>query len=217
MASPSPRSTSSSSRRRPTSSTASAPRSRWARARPRRAAATTAPPLAGASDSELVAAAEQQAAEREQALSKLKKDAEKYAAFVAKNAWQLPIPAGVYHLTARFGEYGLWSGMHTGLDFAAPTGTPIVSIANGTVTFTGYDGSYGNKVVVTLENGTEIWYCHMSAIAVHDGQSVVGGQQVGNVGSTGHTTGPHLHLEVRPGAGDPVDPYQALVYHGVTP
>lgn len=173
--------------------------------------------LEGASEQELLAAAEELSAEREEALAALAEDAEKFAAFVAKNAWQLPITSGVYNLTARYGEYGLWSSMHTGLDFAAPYGTRITAVASGIVTFADYDGAYGNRVAVTLENGTEIWYCHMSEIGVELGDTVIAGQQVGNVGTTGHTTGAHLHLEVRPGAGDPVDPYDALIYHGVQP
>ena len=166
----------------------------------------------------LQAAAEAQAKERNAAMRSLVADAEKYAAEIAKNAWQLPITAGVYHLTSRFGECsGLWSHCHTGLDFAAPSGTPIHAVANGVVTSTGYDGSYGNKTVVMLEDGTELWYAHQSAYAVNVGDTVVGGQVIGYVGSTGNTTGPHLHLEVRPGAGDPVDPYYALIAHGVSP
>ena len=62
----------------------------------------------------------------------------------------------------RFGEYGLWSSYHTGLDFNGDDGDPIKSIANGVVTSVGYDGAYGNKTVVTLEDGTEIWYCHQT-------------------------------------------------------
>jgi len=71
--------------------------------------------------------------------------------------------------------------------------------------------------VMTLEDGTELWYCHQSAFSVQPGDQVVGGQPIGLVGATGNTTGPHLHLEVRPGGGDAVDPYQALVVHGVQP
>ena len=112
---------------------------------------------------------------------------------------------------------GLWSSNHTGLDFAAPSGTPIVAVANGTITKTGYAGSYGNQTIETLEDGTEIWYCHQSAIGVQRRRPVSGGQQIGSVGATGNTTGPHLHLEVRPGGGDPVDPYKALVLHGLKP
>ena len=116
-----------------------------------------------------------------------------------------------------YGEYGLWSSYHTGLDFNGNDGDPIKSIANGVVTFVGYDGAYGNKTIVTLEDGTEIWYCHQSAFNVSEGQTVRAGEIIGAVGSTGHVTGSHLHVEVRPGGGDPVDPYAAFVVHGVTP
>ena len=132
-----------------------------------------------------------------------------------ENLWHLPV-AG-YHLTARFGDYGLWSSYHTGLDFAAPSGTPIYAVANGTISSASYDGSYGNKTVETLEDGTELWYCHQTSFVVSAGETVHAGELIGYIGSTGHVTGPHLHLEVRPGGGDPVDPYSALVVHGVTP
>ena len=133
-----------------------------------------------------------------------------------ENAWHLPTRG--YHLTARFGATsGPWSSFHTGLDFAAPSGTPIFAVASGVITETGWAGSYGNRTVETLPDGTELWYAHQSAIGVKPGQHVVGGQTIGAVGSTGNTTGPHVHLEVRPGGGDPVDPYQALIVHGVHP
>jgi murein DD-endopeptidase MepM/ murein hydrolase activator NlpD len=171
-----------------------------------------------AADENLQAAAEKQAKQRNAALAALAASAEKQATLIAKNFWQLPVQAGAYHLTSRFGECsGLWSHCHTGLDFAAPSGTPIHAIANGTVTSVGYDGSYGNKTVVTLEDGTELWYCHQTAYAVSSGQQVRAGEVIGSVGSTGNVTGPHVHVEVRPGAGDPVDPYAALVAHGVQP
>ncbi|MBF4161738.1 M23 family metallopeptidase [Nocardioides sp. CBS4Y-1] len=162
-------------------------------------------------------AVEAQAEQRNAALAQLAASAEKRSSVLAENAWGLPVAAGAYHLTARFGEYGLWSSYHTGLDFAAPTGTTIMAIAGGTVTSAGYDGAYGNKTVVTLDDGTEIWYCHQTTINVSVGQSVVSGQPIGTVGSTGHVTGPHVHIEVRPGGGDPVDPYAAMVAHGDTP
>ena len=174
--------------------------------------------LRDAADQDLQAAAEKQAKQRNAALAALAASAEKQASLIAKNAWQLPVPPGVYHLTSRFGECSsLWSHCHTGLDFAAPSGTPIHAIANGTVTSVGYDGSYGNKTVVTLEDGTELWYCHQTAYAVSSGQQVRAGEVIGSVGSTGNVTGPHLHVEVRPGAGDPVDPYAALLAHGIQP
>lgn len=172
--------------------------------------------LSAYADSPLVDAAESQERERNQALANLAQQAQTYSDHLEKNAWVLPV-AG-YHLTARFGDYsGLWSTFHTGLDFAAPSGTPIVAVANGVVTSAGYDGSYGNKTVITLEDGTELWFCHQTSYAVSVGETVHAGEVIGYVGSTGNVTGPHLHLEVRPGGGDPVDPYAALVAHGVTP
>ena len=172
--------------------------------------------LQDAADARLLQAAEAQAAERNAELKSLGKAAEARASEIAKNKWHLPTTG--YHLTARFGMAGgLWASNHTGLDFAAPTGTPIVAVANGVITETGYDGSYGNKTVERLQDGTEIWYAHQSAIGVQVGENVTGGQAIGQIGSTGNTTGPHLHLEVRPGGGDPVDPFQALIFHGVTP
>jgi murein DD-endopeptidase MepM/ murein hydrolase activator NlpD len=167
-------------------------------------------------DSKLVAKAEDAAKARAQALAALGKAAEKQSARIRANLWVLPLSS--YHLSAGFGEVSyLWSSVHTGLDFAAPSGTPITSIARGVVTEVGYDGAYGNKTVVTLDDGTEIWYCHQTSYAVSVGESVSQGEVIGYVGSTGNTTGPHLHLEVHPGAGDPVDPFAALVAHGVTP
>ncbi|WP_243056795.1 M23 family metallopeptidase [Nocardioides sp. SR21] len=171
--------------------------------------------LGDSSDAELVAEAEDQLKERNAALLALAKKTQAQSDKLALNQWVIPLSG--YHLTARFGEYGLWSSYHTGLDFAADPGTPIHSVANGVVTSAGYDGAYGNKTVVTLDDGTELWFCHQTSIYVSPGDEVRAGDLIGTVGSTGHVTGPHLHLEVRPGAGDPVDPYEALVVHGVTP
>ena len=171
--------------------------------------------LADSTDADLQAEVEQQAEERNAALTELAAAAQKQANKIKANQWVLPVIG--YHLTARFGEYGLWSSYHTGLDFAADTGTPIYAVANGVITSTSYDGAYGNKTVLTLEDGTELWFCHQNAFNVSVGQEVHAGDLIGYVGSTGHVTGPHLHLEVRPGGGDPVDPYAALVVHGVTP
>lgn len=148
-------------------------------------------------------------------LMSLAQKAEKRSAVIEENQWVVPLDG--YRLTARFGEYGLWSSYHTGLDFAAPTGTEIRAMANGVVTETGYDGAYGNKTVITLDDGTELWFCHQTSIEVSAGQTVRAGERIGTVGSTGNVTGPHLHLEVRPGAGDPVDPYSAMAVNGVQP
>ncbi len=172
--------------------------------------------LGDATDAKLQKSAEAKNAQRNTALQKLSAQAEAQAQKIKRNQWVLPVSG--YRLTARFAESsGLWASTHTGLDFAAPSGTPLVAVANATVTSTGYDGAYGNKTVLTLEDGTEIWYCHQTSIDVSVGQKVNAGQRIGTVGSTGNSTGPHLHLEVRPGGGDPVDPYSHLAHHGVQP
>jgi len=171
--------------------------------------------LGDAAGMELEAQVEAQAEQRDTALAQLADQAEKRAGILAENAWILPLTD--YRLTATFGEYGLWSNYHTGLDFAAPSGTPLMAMARGVVTSAGYEGAYGYKTVFRLEDGTELWYAHQTSISVSVGDVVAAGDIVGTVGATGNVTGPHLHLEVRPGAGDPVDPYPALIAQGLTP
>lgn len=159
---------------------------------------------------------EQQASQKLKVDEELRDRAQNVADEYKSNQWVLPVTG--YRLTGRFGEASsLWSNTHTGLDFAGPTGSTIVSVAAGTVKSAGYDGAYGYRTVVILEDGTEIWYAHQSSIAVAAGDRVSAGQTIGYTGSTGNVTGPHLHLEIRPGGGDPVDPEVALPEHGVTP
>jgi murein DD-endopeptidase MepM/ murein hydrolase activator NlpD len=166
-----------------------------------------------AGEEKLQAAAEGLAAEHASAIKALAGKAEGYAKVLAKDVWEYPLEPVV--LTARFGQYGLWSSYHTGLDFNGNTGDQIHAIANGEVISASYDGSYGNKTVVRLEDGTELWYCHQSAFMVSVGDTVTRGEIIGLVGSTGHVTGSHLHVEVHPGGGDPVDPYTAMQQHGL--
>jgi len=159
-------------------------------------------------------AAEQRAA----TLTQINSKAAAIDKWKAANQWGLPIEAGDYHLTGRFDQVsGLWATVHTGLDFACPTGTPIHAVAGGVITQVGWAGAYGNRTVETLPDGTELWYAHQSRFGVTVGEKVTEGQVIGFVGATGNTTGPHVHLEVRPGAGDPVDPDTALKAHGVDP
>ena len=105
--------------------------------------------------------------------------------------------------------YGLrWNGseFHQGIDIAAETGTPIVATADGIVTTAGWDGSgYGNMVDIDHGDGIMTRYGHASAVAVTVGQEVRRGQVIAYVGSTGYSTGPHLHYEVRV-SGQPVNP-----------
>jgi hypothetical protein len=174
--------------------------------------------LAAASGTSLLAEADAKVKERNAALSRFAAKAQKQAARIKLNQWVLPVAAGVYHLTARFGDYSpLWVHFHTGLDFAAPTGTPIMAVAGGTISEVGYSGAYGNRTIEQLPDGTELWYCHQNAFDTSVGATVTPGQVIGYVGSTGNVTGPHLHLEVHPGGGDPVDPFTALEVHGLHP
>jgi hypothetical protein len=99
--------------------------------------------------------------------------------------------------------------MHTGLDFRAETGEPARATAAGTVTIAGWNGGYGKMVEVDHGNGFATRYAHLSAVDVEVGQSVRIGQVVGRVGSTGRSTGPHLHYETRVD-GDAVDPQKFL-------
>ncbi len=141
---------------------------------------------------------------------------ERRQALLEARQWGAPIEG--YSITASFGDTSyLWSsGMHTGVDLNAVTGTPVRSVGPGTVTFAGYDGSYGNKIIVEHTDGTETWYCHLSAINVSVGTAVTNQTVIGLVGATGNVTGDHLHLELRPvGGGDPMDPVAGLAAHGV--
>ena len=105
-----------------------------------------------------------------------------------------PINSSVL-ISSRFGTRG--SGYHTGLDLAVALGTPIHPVAAGKVTFAGWNGGYGNLVIVSHGNGVETYYAHCSKIYVKVGAEVSTDDTIAAVGSTGNSTGPHLHLEVR--------------------
>lgn len=101
-------------------------------------------------------------------------------------------------ITSRFGvRSNIRSSSHTGLDIAAPTGTPVKAAASGTVTFSGWKGSYGYMIVISHGNGVQTYYGHCSKLYAKNGQKVSQGDVVASVGSTGNSTGPHLHLEIR--------------------
>ena len=101
-------------------------------------------------------------------------------------------------ISSRFGVSSrIRKSLHTGLDIAASSGTPIKAASGGKVTFAGRKGSYGNLIVITHNNGVQTYYGHCSKINVTAGTKVSQGQVIGNVGSTGNSTGPHLHLEIR--------------------
>lgn len=101
-------------------------------------------------------------------------------------------------ITSRFGvRSNIRSSSHTGLDIAAPTGTPVKAASSGTVTFSGWKGSYGYMIVISHGNGVQTYYGHCSKLYAKNGQKVSQGDVVASVGSTGNSTGPHLHLEIR--------------------
>ncbi len=106
-------------------------------------------------------------------------------------------------ITSPFGMR--WGSLHPGIDIGVGTGTPIHAAASGRVIVAGYSGGYGNLIVIDHGNGSATAYAHQSSLAAAVGQQVSQGEVIGYVGSTGFSTGPHLHFEVRVG-GSPVDP-----------
>ncbi|NBM18154.1 transglycosylase family protein [Streptomyces sp. GC420] len=109
------------------------------------------------------------------------------------------------------------SGYHTGVDFPVPTGTSVKAVGAGQVVSAGWADAYGYQVVIRHGDGRYSQYAHLSSLTVRGGQKVNAGQQIGRSGSTGNSTGPHLHFEVRtgPGYGSDIDPLAYLRAHGV--
>jgi murein DD-endopeptidase MepM/ murein hydrolase activator NlpD len=126
--------------------------------------------------------------------------------------WVNPLPEGA--VTSCFGMR--WGHLHEGVDIATAEGTPIHAAGTGTVVAAGPAEGYGNAVLIDHGNGFLTHYGHMMAITVTVGQKVVAGQQIGNEGSTGHSTGPHLHFEVHQGFyKNAIEPTQWMHEHGV--
>jgi murein DD-endopeptidase MepM/ murein hydrolase activator NlpD len=179
---------------------------------------------AAAKQAEAAAAKAQKDADAKAAAAKQKADEEARkaaaAAELAELAKQYTLPTSSYTITGTFGQPGsMWSsGYHTGLDFAAPTGTLIKAIHSGTITEAGWAGAYGYRTILTLDDGTELWFCHQSSINVSVGQKVSTGEVIGRVGATGNVTGPHVHLEVHPnGQATAIDPMTWLRSKGLNP
>jgi murein DD-endopeptidase MepM/ murein hydrolase activator NlpD len=97
-------------------------------------------------------------------------------------------------ITSNFGPR--WGTYHRGVDIGAPAGTPVIAADSGMVVFAGWNGGYGNLVKVAHGSDMQTWYAHLSEIKVSTGQEVKKGDVIGYVGSTGRSTGPHLHFEV---------------------
>lgn len=110
---------------------------------------------------------------------------------------------------------GIGTTNHGGVDLAAPTGTPIAAALGGNVTTAGWYGGYGNAVVIDSGNGIDITYGHMSQVLAQVGQNVAKGSQIGLVGSTGNSTGPHLHFEMHQN-GSRIDPQPYIEGASVT-
>jgi murein DD-endopeptidase MepM/ murein hydrolase activator NlpD len=118
------------------------------------------------------------------------------------------VPPLNWRIGDRFGPRG--DGFHPGIDYPAPAGTPVAAAGRGVVVFAGWDASgYGNLVVVEHPLGVRSMYAHLSSIAVRRGQQLAAGSRVGLVGTTGFSTGPHLHFELRL-KGAALDPLTAL-------
>ncbi|MFF3394491.1 M23 family metallopeptidase [Streptomyces sp. NPDC002669] len=176
------------------------------------------------------AEAEKKAEARKKAVAKARAEAKRAAEERAEEAraarsaerarlgaFQLPL-AGSYISTGYKAGGSLWSsGSHSGVDFHAASGSSVVAVGAGTVVEAGWGGAYGNNVVLRMTDGTYTQYGHLSSIGVSVGQRVGAGQQIGLSGSTGNSTGPHLHFEARttPEYGSDVNPVAYLRAHGV--
>ncbi|MEU8351004.1 M23 family metallopeptidase, partial [Streptomyces sp. NPDC048845] len=173
---------------------------------------------------EAQADAQRKAADSKAAAEKAAEEraAEKAAADRSKRenlakSWVKPVDD--YTKGSTFGIGGdRWANKHSGQDFVASTGTPVKAAHGGTVVTAGWGGSYGNNVVIKHDANTYTQYGHLSKIDVKVGQQLTTGQEIGKVGSTGNSTGPHLHFETRttPNYGSGVEPVHFLKERGVT-
>ncbi|MFF1924519.1 M23 family metallopeptidase [Streptomyces sp. NPDC058221] len=164
------------------------------------------------------AAAKAKAAARAEKARESKARAARSAERARLGTFQLPV-AGSYVSTGYKSSGSMWSsGSHSGIDFHAASGSSVVAVGAGTVVEAGWGGAYGNNIVLRMTDGTYTQYGHLSSIGVSVGQSIGQGQQIGLSGSTGNSTGPHLHFEARttPSYGSDMDPVAYLRAHGVT-
>ena len=149
-------------------------------------------------------------AERIEEEQKQKEEEERINSLPDINGIKLAVTPIEGTITSRYGVSSrIRKSTHTGLDIAATSGTPIKVVAAGTVIAASYDGSYGKLVKVDHGNGVETWYAHTSKMYVKVGEQVEAGDVIAAVGSTGNSTGPHLHLEIRVN-GEHVNPQNYL-------
>jgi murein DD-endopeptidase MepM/ murein hydrolase activator NlpD len=129
----------------------------------------------------------------------------------AAQSWVQPVSG--MHYTSGFGYR--WGRLHAGSDFSVPMGTPVRAMSSGTVTAVSYNATSGNRVEIEYWDGTVSVFGHLSQIQTTVGDRVTAGDIVGLSGNTGHSTGPHLHLEIHPEGGSAVDPAPWLHAHGL--
>jgi murein DD-endopeptidase MepM/ murein hydrolase activator NlpD len=179
---------------------------------------------APASATGVVQAVQKQAADQKAAAAKKAADAKAAAAKKAAdakarvNGWMTPTTG--YVLGAGYAQAGPhWIHKHSGQDFVVPSGTTVRAAHTGTVVTAGWGGAYGNNIVIKHGSHLYTQYGHLSKIEVHVGEKVTTGEEIGKSGSTGNSTGPHLHFEVRttPYYGSSVEPLHFLRAHGVNP
>jgi murein DD-endopeptidase MepM/ murein hydrolase activator NlpD len=127
------------------------------------------------------------------------------------DVWLLPLKAK-FQITTLFEMR--WGTMHFGVDLAAPEGTPYYAAHAGVVKLAAWNGGYGNCIEIDNGNGIITIYGHSSALMVTQGQQVKAGQLIGLVGSTGYSTGPHLHFEITVNGGE-YDPMKFMLQRGV--
>jgi murein DD-endopeptidase MepM/ murein hydrolase activator NlpD len=156
--------------------------------------------------------ADRAALAKQTAAAALRKQADRKqaaAALAVSQRWVMPIQGATF--TSGFGWR--WGRMHQGNDFGTPVGTPVAAMSTGTVVSTGYESGYGNQVEIRYWDGTVSLYAHLSEIKASVGDQVAPGQIVALSGNTGHSTGPHLHLEIHPNGGAPINPAPWLHAH----
>ncbi|MFC8422383.1 M23 family metallopeptidase [Streptomyces sp. NPDC057236] len=132
-------------------------------------------------------------------------------------SWVAPVET--YELSASYGSGGArWANRHTGQDFAVPIGTPVRAVGAGKVVKVSCGGAFGIEIVIRHAGGYYTQYAHLAAVAVDQGERVTPGQWIGQSGTSGNSTGPHLHFEVRvtPETGSAVDPVPWLARYGVS-
>ncbi|GGY29565.1 M23 family metallopeptidase [Streptomyces djakartensis] len=133
------------------------------------------------------------------------------------DAWVAPVET--YELSASYGSGGSrWARRHTGQDFAVPIGTPVRAVGAGRVVRVSCGGAFGIEIVLKHEGGYYTQYAHLASVTVDQGEHVSPGQWIGQSGSTGNSTGPHLHFEARitPQTGSAVNPVSWLEERGVS-